>query len=108
MAENKPRRGLPAETARELLDLLKAYLRQETVEPLRRLGRYVGLGLAGSALLAVGLVLLALSGLRALQTETGSTFTGSWSWAPYLIVLVGLGVAIALLVSAVTRGRTKT
>ena len=40
-------------------------------------------------LIATGISLLLLSVLRALQTETGTTFTGSWSWAPYVIVLVG-------------------
>jgi hypothetical protein len=33
---------------------------------------------------------LGLSGLRALQTETGSTFTGDWSWVPYVIMVVTL------------------
>ena len=33
---------------------------------------------------------LALSGLRALQDETGDTFTGDWSWVPYLIMFVAL------------------
>ena len=38
-------------------------------------------------------VLLLLSLLRALQTETGTTFTGSLSWIPYLIVVARGGVA---------------
>ena len=36
-----------------------------------------------------------LGGLRALQTETGTTFDGNWSWAPYLIALAGAGVVLA-------------
>jgi hypothetical protein len=55
---------------------------------------------AGSLLLGVGVVLLLLAGLRALQTETGTTFTGNWSWVPYLIVLV---VGAALIVLAISR-----
>jgi hypothetical protein len=35
-------------------------------------------------------VLLGVGGLRALQTETGETFAGDWSWAPYLIVFAAL------------------
>ena len=31
-----------------------------------------------------------MSGLRALQDETGDTFTGDWSWVPYLIMFVVL------------------
>jgi hypothetical protein len=84
------------ETISDLVELLKAYAKQETVDPLKRLGRYLGFGVAGSVLVLTGVVLLILAGLRALQTQTGSTFTGSWSWAPYAITLVGT-VLIAVL-----------
>ena len=84
------------ETVSDIVELLKAYAKQETVEPLKRLGRYLGFGVAGSVLIATGFVLLMLAGLRALQTETGSTFTGSWSWAPYAIVLV-VSMLVAIL-----------
>jgi hypothetical protein len=73
----------------DVWELLVAYAKQETVDPLRGLGRWIGFGAGGSVLLATGISLLLLAGLRALQTETGTTFTGSWSWAPYVIVLVG-------------------
>ena len=82
--------------ATELKDLVVAYAKQETVEPMKGVGRFVAFGLAGSILLAMGLVLLVLAGLRALQTETGTTFDGGWSFAPYLITLVGCGVVIGL------------
>lgn len=81
----------------ELWELLLAYIKQETLTPLKRLGRYIGFGLAGSISLGMGMVLLALAGLRALQDETGTTFTGNWSWAPYAIVFVGSALVIALL-----------
>jgi hypothetical protein len=74
----------------ELRDLVLAYIRQETLEPLRSLGRYVGFGLGGALLLGSGVVMLAVGSLRVLQTETGSTFQGDWSWAPYAIVVVAL------------------
>jgi hypothetical protein len=66
--------------------------------------RYLAFGIAGSVLLSIGLLLLALSGLRALQTETGSTFTGNWSWAPYLICTVAVVLVAAVAVLAVSRG----
>lgn len=74
----------------ELRDLVVTYVKQETIVPLRQLGRYVGFGIAGALLLGLGVVLLGVGGLRALQTETGETFSGDWSWAPYLIVFVAL------------------
>jgi len=75
---------------RELWELIVAYFKQETIVPLQQLGRYIVFGLLGALLLGVGALLLAMSGLRALQEETGSTFTGNWSWAPYGIMFVVL------------------
>jgi len=80
----------------ELRDLVAAYVRQETVVPLKSLGRYILMGLAGALLLGFGVVLLGVGALRVLQAETGSTFRGDWSWAPYGIVVVALGVGGAL------------
>ena len=74
----------------ELRDLVVTYVRQETIVPLRQLGRYAGFGVGGALLLGLGVVLLGVGGLRALQTETGDTFTGDWSWVPYLIVVGAL------------------
>jgi hypothetical protein len=69
------------------------YVKQETIQPLKGLGRFLYMGIAGSFLLAFGILLLLLGVLRLLQTETGSTLTGDWSWVPYAAVLV-LGVAV--------------
>lgn len=78
----------------EVKEMIVAYAKQETIEPIKGLGRFLAFGLLGSFLLAVGTLMLVLAMLRALQTETGTTFSGNWSWAPYLIVFVvalGLG-----------------
>ncbi|HSL57735.1 MAG TPA: hypothetical protein VK866_07830 [Acidimicrobiales bacterium] len=90
-------------TIQDIWELLVAYARQETIGPLKGIGRYVGFGVGGALLVAIGTVLLALAGLRALQTETGSTFTGNLSWIPYLIVLLGLSLVIGAAVSAINR-----
>jgi len=84
------------ETISDIVELVKAYAKQETVDPIKRLGRYLGFGVAGSFLITTGIMLMLLAGLRALQTQTGSTFTGSWSWAPYAIMLV-VTILIAIL-----------
>ena len=84
----------------ELYELVLAYLRQETLEPVKGLGRFVGFGLAGSVVTGIGSVLLLLGGLRAIQSETGRHLQGSWSWAPYgitavgCVLLMGLGMAV--------------
>jgi hypothetical protein len=49
-----------------------------------------------------------MSGLRALQTETGSTFTGDWSWVPYLIMVVALILGAALVWVLRGQGRVQS
>ena len=102
------RKSLPREVA-ELWELVVAYAKQETVEPVRNLGRFVAFGLAGSLVLGIGLVLLVLAALRALQTETGGHLQRHWSWLPYAIMVV---VCLAIAVGAMagwsrTRNRGK-
>ena len=69
------------------------YLKQEVVQPLKGLGRFLYMGIAGSFFLAFGLLLILLGVLRLLQTETGTALTGDWSWVPYAVVVV-LGIAV--------------
>jgi hypothetical protein len=80
----------------ELWELIVAYFKQETVVPLKQLGRWITFGILGAVLLGVGVLLLAMSGLRALQEETGSAFTGNLSWIPYMIMFVALVVGGAI------------
>jgi hypothetical protein len=80
----------------DLRDLVVAYVKQETVAPLKSLGRWIGFGIGGSLLMGFGVVFLAMAGLRALQTETGETFTGNWSWVPYLIMVFVLALGGAI------------
>jgi Putative Actinobacterial Holin-X, holin superfamily III len=95
------------EVVSELVELTKAYAKQETVDPLKGVGRYLAYGAAGAVLLGVGVILLMLSALRALQTETGTTFTGNWSWVPYLIVLVAAVLVIGLALSRIQAKKQK-
>ena len=83
----------------ELWALTKDYARQETLDPLKGVGRYVAFGLGGAIVGAIGVCLLLLSLLRVLQTETGEALDGNLSWVPYLIVIfvgiVLIGIAVA-------------
>ena len=92
----------------DLKEMLIAYAKQETIEPIVGLRRYLGFGVGGAVLVGHGLVFLGLAALRALQTETGDTFGGNLSFVPYLIVLLGLGLAIGLAVRAIDRNRKRT
>ncbi|MGH9063334.1 MAG: hypothetical protein ACRDZQ_12955 [Acidimicrobiales bacterium] len=95
--------GIP-ELGSELWELVLAYLKQETLQPIKGLGRYVAFGVAGSVVGAIGLVLLDLAGLRAMQEETGTTFQGAHSWMPYAVCAVGTLVIVALAGLRVVRG----
>lgn len=97
-----PNKSVPQVVA-ELWELTKDYARQETIDPLKGLGRYVSFGLAAALLVSVGIVLLLLSLLRVLQTQTDTTFTGNWSWAPYLIVLAVGAMFILVAVSRISK-----
>jgi hypothetical protein len=108
-ASARPSGGVPGgdpksipQVATELWELTTAYAKQETIDPLKGLGRFVGYGIGGAILLGLGVGLLLLSGLRALQTETGTMFTGNLSWLPYLIAVVVGGLLIGLALSRVT------
>lgn len=75
--------------AGDVVELVVAYAKQETLGPLKGVGRFLLFGVLGSTFLAVGVAVLLLGLLRALQTETGSTFTGKLSWVPYLATAGG-------------------
>jgi uncharacterized membrane protein YidH (DUF202 family) len=87
----------------ELWQLVIAYVKQETVEPIKSLGRFVAFGIAGSFMLGIGLLLIVIGGLRALQTETKGHLGGHLTWAPYAIALAFCLLVTALAVMRATR-----
>lgn len=85
----------------ELWEMLVSYGKQETVEPLKGLGRFIAFGMGAAVLGSVGIVLVTLAGLRALQTHTDDHLSGNWNWVPYLAALVLLGALIGFAVSRI-------
>ncbi len=83
----------PREESSELIDLLRRYVIQETVDPIQQSTRTLLFGSASAICLGIGVVLLLLGVLRILQTETGTIFEGSLSWVPYVITAI-LGLAV--------------
>ncbi len=73
------------ELATELIELSKEYLRQETIEPARRLGRLAGFGLAAGLLFAVAALFLGLGVYAALRRVLPD---GPW----YVVLARGLTV----------------
>ncbi|HEX3425313.1 MAG TPA: hypothetical protein VHT30_04220 [Acidimicrobiales bacterium] len=95
--------GLPAEF-KELIDLIVTYAKQQTIDPLKQLLRWVGWGVAGAVAVGLGLFLIGLGLLRAIQSETGRHLHGDWSWVPYLVVVVYFGIVVGVMVRSMTRG----
>ena len=71
----------------DAVEVVKAYAKQETIDPLKRLGPYLKLGVPGGILGGLGFFLLTLGVLRFAQ-DRGSWVTGSLSWIPYLVAVV--------------------
>lgn len=89
----------------ELVELVKGYAKQEVVDPIKPLGRFLGWGLAGSVVTAVGFVFLVVGTLRVLQVEWEPT--KSWTWVPYLVVLIGTVLLIGFYVKAIRTKKDK-
>lgn len=85
----------------EIKTLTIGYAKQEVLDPLKTLGRYLGFGVSGAIAIGIGSMIMLIGVLRLLQTQTGTTFRGNWNFAPYLLtVLVGL-IMIAMCVKGI-------
>ncbi len=84
--------------AQDLVRLVIGYVKQETLEPVQNLKRFLKFGVSGTVAISIGLVLLFLGVLRLLQDETGRAFRGHLSFLPYVITVALAGaVAVAAL-----------
>jgi hypothetical protein len=90
----------------ELKTLFVRYVKDETLQPIKDLGRFVLWGVVGSLFVAFGAVLLLLGTLRFLQ-EQFSVLNGTLSWLPYLIVAVLCVAVLALTTWRVLSGTAK-
>ena len=108
--EAKPKTG---DRVGELRDLVVGYAKQETVDPLKALGRYLAWGVGGAAIIGFGWVYLLLGLLRALETIdwfNGPTQRDGWhgSWLMYVItIVVGLIVVGGSMLAARSSSRKR-
>jgi hypothetical protein len=91
----------------ELVGLIKAYALQETVGPLKRIGRTLAFGAAAAFMFGIAAVLSLVAVLRVLQSETGHVFAGEWSWAPYLLTIAAAAVILAVAAALGLRNRSE-
>ena len=99
----KGKDGGVGDVINDLWILIRDYAKQETVDPLKALGRFVGYGIGGAALLALGLAFGALALLRMLQTETGDHLTGKLTWVPYGVTFVLTAAVVGLAIRTITK-----
>lgn len=83
----------------EVIGLVVAYAKQETLEPIKALGRFVAFGVAGAMLLAVGGAIATLAAVRIIQAEAAPHLNGDLTWVPYIggILVAGGGATLAIL-----------
>ena len=84
------------ELIREFTDMSKEYLRQETLEPAKELGRYAGFAVGAAISFAVGAVLLSIAGVRLIIDALPEG--PNWSALGYGIAVLVLALLSGLLI----------
>ena len=79
----------------QLVDISKQYVRQETIEPAKRLGKAAGMGILASILFAAGGLLLSMAMLRTILGVIGDGPIASAMG--YLIAMAVLVIVIGIL-----------
>jgi hypothetical protein len=90
----------------EIKDLALKYIKEETILPIKQMGRFVAWGAAGSLLVGFGFFFLLLGALRFLQ-EQFKVLDGTLSWIPYLIVVVLAAIVIGVTLWRIVSGTAK-
>jgi len=92
------------------LDEIKAlalrYIKEETIQPIKEMGRFVLWGALGSLLVGFGYLFLLFGALRFLQDQF-KVLDGTLSWIPYLIVVALAALVIALTLWRIISGTAK-
>lgn len=90
----------------EIKQLALRYIKEETIQPLKDLGRFIAWGALGSLLVGFGYLFLLFGALRFLQ-EQFKVLDGTLSWIPYLIVVVLAAIIVGLTIWRIVSGTAK-
>ena len=90
----------------EIRDLFIKYVKEETIQPLKEMGRFVLYGALGSVFVGFGAAMLLFAALRFLQ-EQFPVLDGSLSWLPYLIVALIAAAVMGLTIWRIVSGGAK-
>lgn len=89
----------------EFVDLSKTYLRQETLEPAKELGRYAGFSVGAALAFAIGLLFLSIAALRGIVALLPDG--PNWSALGYVLAALTLGAVAGVIVWGVSRSGEK-
>jgi hypothetical protein len=85
----------------ETYELVRDYAKQETLDPLRGAGRWLGVGLIAGFLMSLGIVIVLVGVLRLSQDLLLHTWfvdqADGLSFVPYLFTLI-VGIAVSAIV----------
>ena len=88
----------------EFVEMAKEYLRQETLDPAKRLGRFAGFSIAAGVVAAIGAIPLVIAGNRllieVLPSDPGHRM---WSGLGYVLSAIGVVVIAAIVARLATR-----
>ena len=85
----------------EFVDMSKEYLRQETLDPAKDLGRFTGFVFGASVMFAIGGLLLAIAGVRGIiyLLPDGP----NWSALGYILAALAIALVIGIIVGLANR-----
>ena len=110
MKKSTWRKFMKGNTVQRDLDEIKAlalrYIKEETIQPIKDMGRFVLWGAIGSLLVGFGYLFLLFGALRFLQDQF-KVLDGTLSWIPYLVVVVLAALIIALTAWRIVSGTAK-
>lgn len=100
-------KGAPSTTdhVTDVVDTVKQYARQETLDPLRGAVRWLLFGVVGAVCIGISLVLLVAGVLRLSQDLLDTQLDGAWSFVHYVIAAV---FSIVLVILALSRIQKKS
>ena len=93
------------ELIREFTDMSKEYLRQETLDPAKELGRYAGFAVGAALCFGIGAVLLSIAGVRLIIDALPEG--PNWSALGYLIAAVVIALMSGLLIKFAAEDRKR-
>lgn len=92
----------------ELRTMVTDYVRQETIEPAKNLGKAFAFSLASGVLFGSAFSFMLFGLLRFLQAKVWVFPEGAWTWVPYLVTTVAGAIVIAITMSLMSKGKKKT